>query len=92
MQRAPEGPPPSRSGQGTRLTHYDEEVAQLRNDPGVWWIVAEHVPDARAKPYKKRGCEVRTERLTSSRNRVRVWARWPKDTDRDRIAAPKETD
>lgn len=70
--------PPKTAGR-PRSSKYDAVVAQLRERPGEWALVAKDVPSGTAAHFKRRGAETttRNNRIVDGRTVSDVWARVP---------------
>lgn len=67
------------------MTHQiDQDVAELKANPGVWAVVREGAKSAApAFTYKQRGCVAQSHRVNTSPDRFDIYAMWPREETSD---------
>lgn len=76
-------PPKSSAGRGMSL-RIDQDVAELRKNPGEWALVREGIRTASpVTSYKTRGCVATSHRVNTAPDRFDIYAMWPADETRD---------
>ena len=62
----------------------NQDVEQLKANPGVWALVREGAKSAGpALTYKERGCIAQSHRVNTSPDRFYIYAMWPADETPD---------
>ena len=76
-------PPARKSGRG--MSHrIDQDVAELKANPGVWAVVREGAKSAApVRTYKERGCVAQSHRVNTSPERFDIYAMWPREETPD---------
>lgn len=76
--------PPVPTRGPARSKTIDDEVAQLKATPGVFFLVRENVSAGVGASYTDRGCRIqraRTKASTTKRARFDIYAMWPPEAE-----------